>query len=102
MEGTIKGTYKIDHTQLSEQSKPWPEFYSWLLSSGGKEVKGESLVWEVLTSKEKVNEPSNAGGAVDCIHTYIERARGRRERKSDKYEAMLKTRCPCPCQGRWN
>lgn len=81
MQEAVRATYQTDHTRLREKCTRHGPGYSWLLSCGEKEVRGDSSVWEVLTGKDE--------GAKQCrkccrLHTHIQKEKGKREKKKDK------------------
>lgn len=91
MQETIRATYQTDHTrpreQCAGQRASHGHGYSWLLSSGEKEVRGECSVWEVLTGKGKDE------GAKQCrrscwLHTRVYRENKRKKREKKKEMSM--------------
>lgn len=91
MQGTIGATYQTDHTRLREQctgqSASHGHGYSWLLSSGEKEARGESSVWEVLTGEGKDE------GAKQCRKSCRLHTCAYRKNKRKKKEINMDIKC---------
>jgi len=78
---TARAPYQTDHTRLraqhAGQRASHGHGYSWRVS--GEKKSGEKC----RQAKEEMKGPSNAERAVDYVHAYIERIRGKREKKKE-------------------